>query len=528
MRGSLGTCALVAVIVAGSGINVVTAAAGGPAALIAALKAGDVSAARQLLDRRVDPNAAEPDGTTALHWAVELDDLALVDALIDAGADAKATNRYGIPTLWVASTNRDGAITRRLLEAGASPNTILRDGETILMAAARTGNVAIIDSLLAAGADADARETALGQTALMFAAAENHPAAIRRLVAAGADITVRSGDEASARAIVAANRSLARYSPFTRRGAIGSITATTGRLTPLLIASRNGSLEAVRTLIELGAEVNEASAEGRSALVFALINAHFELASILIDAGANLNATGAGFSALHQLVQTRNPNMGFVAPPPKTGRLSSLDIAKKLVARGADVNIRMTQDFQDGHRSRLNRVGATPFLLAAKAVDVEMMEFLLEHAADPSIPTEDGTTPLMVAAGAYMFNPGEDAGTGPGTEAQAQAAVKRLLDLRADVLATDKNGETALHGVAYRGDNTIAQWLIERGAKLDAKNAVEWTPLTIADGVNFTGFLKQQRHTALFLRQEMKARGMPVDEHHVVNADQFTQPKKPQ
>jgi ankyrin repeat protein len=196
-----------------------------------------------------------------------------------------------------------------------------------------------------------------------------------------------------------------------------------------------------------------------------------------------------------------------------------MDLAKTLIEHGADINARMTKEIKDGYRARLNRVGATPFLLAAKNVDVELMRFLLAHGADPAIKTVEETTPLMVAAGAYMFNPGEDAGTGPGTEARAQEAVKILLDLGADVALADKNGETALHGVAYRGDNTIAQWLIDRGARLDAKNAMGWMPLRIADGVTYTGFFKQQRQTATLLRQAMRARGMEVEEKGIDNTD---------
>jgi ankyrin repeat protein len=501
-------------------------AAGRDAPLVEAVKNGDATSVRALLKQRVDVNATEPDGTTALHWAVKQDDLALVTSLLKSGANAKATNRYGVPPLWLACINGNAAIVEQLLKAGASANSALPEGETMLMTAARTGKVDAIKTLLASGADIHARDSYVGQTALMFAAAENNAAAIRLLVEAGADIHARSGDEASGRAIVAANNAIAKVEPFGTRG-YGGGTAATARLTPLLVAVRNGRIEAAKTLLELGANVNDASVDGTSAVVLAIINAHFELASVLLDKGANPNAAAQGFTALHQLARSRGLNMGQNPHPVPTGHISTMDLAKKLIERGADVNARMTKEIKDGYRARLNRVGATPFLLAAKNVDVELMRFLLAQGADPNIITIDGVTPLIAAAGGYMFNPGEDAGTGPGTEAQAQEAVKMLLDLGASVTVADKNGETPLHGVAYRGDNTIAQWLIDRGARLDAKNAMGWIPLRIADGITYTGFFKQQRQTAALFRQAMKARGMAVEEKGIDNTDgRYTEPKR--
>ena len=117
--------------------------------------------------------------------------------------------------------------------------------------------------------------------------------------------------------------------------------------------------------------MNEALPDGTSALVLAVQNANWELARDLIDRGAN--AAGSGFTALHQLTRIRRTNIGFMPPPAGKGTLSSTEFARTLLAKGADVNAVMTRDFRDGYRNRLNRIGATPFLLAAKIADTELM-----------------------------------------------------------------------------------------------------------------------------------------------------------
>src|SRR5262249_37329869 len=160
--------------------------------------------------------------------------------------------------------------------------------------------------------------------------------------------------------------------------------------------------------------------------------------------------------------------------PVSTGNISSIDLVKKLIASGVNVNARMTRDFRDGYRNRLNRVGATAFLLASKNVDTELMKVLLAAGADPLLPNADKTTPLMVAAGVDLWNPGEDGGTTPESEPEALEAVKMLVKLGHDVNAANDRGETALHGAAYRGANTIVQYLVDQGAKLDARSQQGW------------------------------------------------------
>jgi ankyrin repeat protein len=475
--------------------------------LVDAVRRTDAAAVHALLQKHVDVNAQEIDGSTALHWAVQQDAVDLVNLLIGSGASVKATNRYGVAPLSLACTNGNFAIVERLLAAGADPDTTLPGGETALMTAARTGKPEVLKVLLAYGANPNARENARGQTALMWAAGENNAAAIKVLVEGGADLHARTGSPAAERPRQPPAGGTGVFS-----GAVNAAPAAAAQARPaftaFLFAVQLGQLDAVRALLEAGASVNEALPDGTSALVLATMNGNWELGALLVDQGADVNADKQGWSALHQIVRLRRTNIGFLPPPPGTGNLSSLDLVKKLLARGANVNARMTKDFRDGYRNRLNRVGATPFLLASKSVDTELMKVLLTAGADPLMPNADKTTPLMVAAGVDVWNPGEDGGSSPESEPEALEAVKMLVELGNNVQAVNDRGETALHGAAYRGANSIAKYLVEKGARLDAKSTQGWTPWTIANGVFYSLFFKEQRATADLLAQLMAERGI--------------------
>jgi uncharacterized protein len=447
--------------------------------LVDAVKSGDAAAVRALLQAKADGNSAEADGTTALHWAVRRGDLATVDLLLKAGANASTANRYGVTPLSLASANGDAVTVARLLDAGADPNTSLPDGETVLMTAARTGNVAVIRALVARGANVRARERRKGQDALMWAAAENNAAAVTALIEAGADRDSRSNG---------------------------------GAFTPFLFAVRGGHLDSSRALLDAGVDVNQPLSDGTSPLVLAVMNAHYELAGLLLERGANPNADAQGWAALHQIAWSRRHNAGFNLPGPvQTGNLDSLELVRQLVKRGANVNARTTKEPRDGNRNMLNRLGSTAFLMAAKNDDVPMMRVLLEVGADPSLTTNRGTTALMVAAGVGIWAPGEN----PGTHEEALAAMKLALEVGGgDVNDVDMDGETALHGAVYRGGNIPAiQFLIDKGAKLDVRNAKGWIPLTVADGVEYTpAVLKRYPEAAALLRKTMRDRGLPVPE----------------
>ncbi len=488
-------------------------AAAGEAPLVTAVKAGDARTVRALLLRRVDVNLPGADGSTALHWAANRGDLDTIDLLLRAGANAKVANRYGVTPILLACKNGSASVIERLLKAGADANAPGAGGETPLMIAARTGRADAIRVLAANGANVNARESTRGQSALMWAAAEGNVEAITALIEAGAEVNARSEEH-----------DFKKISGGMSSGKKQEVI----QFTPLMFAVRDGHVEAVEALLDAGVAVNEPLSDGTSALILAVINAHFELAGILLDRGANPNDDRAGGTALHQVARTRSLTVGHVPHPVATGKLSSFDLAKKLIASGANVNARMTKDSMrtDGYRTQLNRIGATPYLLAAKGVDHELMRLLLASGADPLLTNDHGMRPLMVAAGVAMHAPGEDS----GTDADALEAVKVAFEVDGNVNYIDKRGQTALHGAARRGAIEIVKFLLDKGAKLDVKvkrenfvgntygdKGFEWTPLTIALGRQKDGrhlFLgsARQPEAALILYQEMKQRGLPIDE----------------
>ena len=467
----------------------------GRISLVEAAKKGDMRAVRALLKQQVDVNARARDGATALHWAAHRDAVDIADALIGAGADVRVASRYGVTPLSLAATNGKATMIERLLEAGADANTALPGGETALMTAARTGKVDAIKVLLAYGAAANARETTRGQTALMWAASSNNAAAIKVLVQGGAEIHARStgpsAKVASAEPVYGVRRGPERVDSFT----------------PLLFAVRRGQIDAVRALLEAGANVNDAAPDGTSALVVGIINAHWELAALLLDQGADPNADAQGRTALHQVARSRSLNQNRHPHPESSGNLSSLDLAKKLIEHGANVNARMTKKFVDGYRGRFVQIGATPLLLAAKGVDHELMRLLVANRADPTLTTELNSTLVMLTAGLEIMFPGEDS----GTDEDALEAFKVALELGGDVNAVNNNGDTALHGAAFRGATSIVQLLVDNGAKLDARNKKGQTPLAIAHADLVSTVIQSAADVEELLRPLYEARGLATD-----------------
>ena len=425
----------------------VAAAGAAGESLIDAVKAGHVTAVDELLADGVSVTAAEVDGTTALHWAAHHDRLEIAGLLLDAGAAVDAANRYGVTPLALASVNGSTPMITRLLEAGADPNLPNPEGETPLMTAARTGNARSIEALIEHGAEVDAVEAWRGQTALMWATAQNQATAVEALLAAGADPNARSG-----------------------RG-----------FTPVLFAAREGHIDVLAALVRAGADVDDAlPSNGMSALVLAVYNAQYDFAKALLELGADPDTAGNGWTALHQVVWTRRPNLGRNPPfPVPLGELDAFDLVRALAAAGADLDARQTAEPRDGNRNMLNRIGSTPFLQAAKVADTGMMQLLVDLGADPSITTEQGVTPLMAAAGVGIWKIGEN----PGTNDEALAAVELAWELGNDVNAADTNGDSALHGAIHRGAGNVVRFLVEKGADIDAVNDKGWSALSVAQGV---------------------------------------------
>ena len=467
----------------------------GGCAIVAMLVISAATIAAQRATVSTAAVTAEPDGTTPLHRAVHRNDLKSAETLIRAGGDVKAVNRYGVPPLALAATNGNAAMLERLLKAGADANATQAEGETVLMTAARTGIPAAVETLLAHGADVNAKETWRGQTALMWAAAEGHADVLRLLLEAGAQVNARSS----------------------------------AGFTALLFAAREGKIPAVRALLEGGGNVNDSLLArggrgrgagpagaappprgGSSALILAVGSGHFELAAALLHAGGDPNAAGQGWTALHHITWIRKPGTGSNDPAPYgSGTMDSLSLVRKLKAHGADVNARVTRRPNAGVTA-LNLVGGTPFFLAARGGDAELMRLLVELGADPLLPNEDGTTPLMAAAGVGTHSPGEDAGAPP----EALEAVKLAIELGNDVNATDKNGNTAMHGAAFKQLPEVVKLLTEKGARVDVwnKNNVSgWSPLRIAVGVHRGMNFRFHIPTADALKEVMVRAGVSTD-----------------
>ncbi len=476
---------VVFVVAAGS------SAAAADAALVDAVKRTDAAAVRSLLSEGVDVDEPEADGTTALHWAAYRNDAEVIELLLAAGATATSTNRYGVQPISLAAVNGDASIILALLDAGADVNATLAEGETVLMTAARTGSLPAVELLLAHGARINATESWRGQTALMWAAAEGHIDVIKALLAHDADVHA----------------------------------ASEKAFTALLFAAREGHIGAVEALLDAGSSLDESltvnarrtagglerdssSDVGVNAFLLAVGNAHYELAAKLLDRGADPNAAPRGWTALHQVTWVRKAGIaGSNNPAPEgSGDMESLELVRKLVAAGADVNARVTKRPPAGITA-LNFVGGTPFLLAARTADADYMRLLVELGADPLLTNDDGSTALMVAAGLGTSSPGED----PGTEPEVIEAVRLALELGGNINAVDLKGETAMHGAAYKAVPEVVRLLADEGADVavwNRQNSRGWTPLEIAEGVHRGMNIISSRPTAAAILDIMLREGI--------------------
>lgn len=437
-------------------------AAAGDLRLIQAVKAQDEAGVRALVKQHVDVNAQQGDGSTALHWAANLDNLAIADLLIRAGARVDAANDLGSTPLHLACTNRSSPMVDRLLEAKANANAKLLNGETVLMTCARTGEAKAVKALLVHDADAKAKETEHDQTALMWAAAESHPDVVALLIEFGADIRARS--RIYSQTVVGEQTQRAGREEL-------NYDVLRGGSTPLLFAARIGDVESAKILLAKGADPNDSLPDGTSALVLAAHSGQGNVAALLLEKGADPNALGSGYTALHAAVLR-----------------SDLALVKALLAHKADPNIRMTKgtpvrrDTTD-YNLLAPLIGSTPYLLAAKFLEPEIMQTLVAGGADPKMTMPNGATALMLAAG--MDSSLTESRRGIAlidfgkveTDSQVLPTVAAALTLSGEVNATNKTGDTALHAAVTHRYETVTEFLAGHGADVNAKNKGGLTPL---------------------------------------------------
>lgn len=499
--------------------------AGADSSLIQAAKGNDTQTVRALLGQHAAATGVDAEGDTALDHAVRNRNVEMADLLIAAGANVNAANRYNITPLSLACDNGDAAMMAHLLKAGADPNLVSEKGQTPLMNASLAGNGDAAHLLLAHGAKVNVAEPVRGQTALMWAASEGNTAVAAMLVEFGADVKAKS----------------------------------TAGFTPLLFAVRNGHKDTVELLLAHGANANDLAPDGTSALNVAVVNACFEVAAVLLNHGADPNARDARGSALHAIAWLRKPGSDggnglgtrSYPVPQQVGNMTALELAKLLLEHGANPNARiMLKERPFGRegtsrnpplihlgRHLLTFSGATPFYLAARNGDAEYMRLLADHGADPKLTNVLGITPLMVAAGLDYWE-GESAGPYTGVSEQERLeAVKLAVELGNDINAVANfgdykmegspeylllyyplnmaelapkipgdprwNGCTALHSAVVSGQPSIVQYLVDHGAKLDAKTRSGWTPLMLTGGVFFANAKKDFPEAAAILKRAM-------------------------
>jgi ankyrin repeat protein len=527
------------IAVAAVWVAAISIASAAETTLIMAAEQGDRATALRLLAKGADPNAPGPDGTTAVMWAASHDDLELVRALIKAGANVKLKNQFGTSALTEAAIIGSAPIIGALLKAGADPNSKNPEGETPLMAVARSGNVEAAKRLVEARADVNAEENWGGQSALMWAAAQSQAEMVKFLASNGADVNARGVIRQWERKVITEPRPK---------------DMNKGGFTPLLYAAREGCVECARHLIAAGADPDLEDPERITPLNMALLNLHFEFAAYMVKAGADIDKWDLfGRSPLYMAADVSTlpvKGNGAVAVIPSEDSVTALDVARLLLGAGANPNLQLKRrpPYRDVPQDRggdsILAQGATPLLRAARAGDAAFVELLLTHRALVDLPSKEGVTPLMAAAGVEFgtrvtrgrnrTNEGVLAtmrlllDAGADINARMVTEPRRVVDNGASARAAAAGGrggrgsqmpsasavphQTALHGAAERGFTAFVKFLAENGADVQAKDANGRTALELAGGVGGAGRGQAESfpETVALLESLLAAKGIPA------------------
>jgi ankyrin repeat protein len=441
-----------------------------------AVQLGSRAVAIAMIEKKVNVNVRQGDGSTALLWAAHLGDADLVERLLKAGADVKIKNELGASPMSEAAFAGNAAVIEKLLNAGADPESPNAEGQTALMVVARTSNVAAARLLLDHGAKVNAKESQKQQTALMWAAAEKQPTMVKELIAHGAEVNART----------LVNENIAQVSSEPRAG-----YRSYGGLTALIYAAREGCVQCAVALKEGGANLNMADPEGVTPLLTALWNAHFDTASYLIKAGAMVDKWDWwGRSPLYLAVDYNTIPHGGRADGPSLDETTALQVIEQLLNAGANPNLqlKLLPPFRNVGADRgvdsLLSIGTTPLLRAAKAQDAPAIALLLQHGALPNLPNNQGITPAMAAAGLGSVD-ADTRGLYTTSDIQQKsiASLDLLLKAGGEINATgSRSQQTPLHGAAFWGWNDVVQFLVAHGANVNAKDSRGLTPVDSAMG----------------------------------------------
>jgi ankyrin repeat protein len=478
-------------------------------------------------------NEAQGDGMTALHWAAYNDDVESAKLLLARGASVDAVTRNGnLTPLMVAAGNGNAAVIAPLLDSRANTQLRSSDGATVLMMAAASGSADVVGKLLDHGAEIDARDSSRGQTPLMFAAAANRAPVVKLLASRGAGLKLTSTTSPPPRLprIGANPNAPPQAPPKPPPDDAVSLARAERRVGPSMLggwaalhfAAREGHLDAARALIEAGADVDQPNdADKTTPLLTAIVNGHYDLAKLLIEKGADPNlANEDRLAPLYATVDMQfAPVIWQPNPPTDQEQTSYLELMALLLDRGAFPNTRLKRKLwfrpSDHDDAWTGTAGTTAFWRAAFATDVEAMRLLVGRGADHQIPSSEGVTPLMAAAGLGWT--GNQHRTVPNSWLPA---VKFCLELGADLNARDIFGYSTLHAAAYRGDNELVKFLVEKRARLDAVTIFGDNVTDMANGFVAFGSLPQEHPDTVQLLISLGApAARPGDRKYCTAAD---------